>query len=182
MNWARVKRATLLSLLVAVSASCSNQPDTTTPSSQSLFAPFSGDWLGTAALTSVTPFVTGACVSPSLSTLINTPDQLNLAISQDGQKLTAHRSSATTGLSCSYTGTTSSNRIALDAATCDFPELILRCTDNASVTELAVVGSTIQGSVLNGQLTATVTDSYNALRAPNETHVTVSYQFSAAKP
>jgi hypothetical protein len=180
MNWARVKRATLLSLLVAVSASCSTQPDTTSPSAQSLFAPFNGDWLGTAVLTSVTPFVTGACVSPSLATLVSSTDQLNLAISQDGQKLTAHRSSATTGLSCSYTGTTSSNRIALDAAECDFPDLILRCTDNVSTARLNVVGSTIQGTVLNGQLTATVTDSFNA--EDRITRVTLSYQFAAAKP
>lgn len=180
MNWARVKRAALLSLLVAFSASCSNQPDTTSPSAQSLFAPFNGDWLGTAVLTSVTPFVTGACVSPSLATLVNTTDQLNLAISQDGLKLTAHRASATTGLSCSYTGTTSSNRIALDAATCDFPDLVLRCTNDQSTSRLTLVGSTIQGAVLNGLLTATVTDSFNA--EATITRVTLSYQFAAAKP
>jgi len=180
MNLARVKRATLLAVLVVVSASCSTQPDTTSPSAQSLFAPFSGDWLGTAVLTTVTPFVTGACVSPSLATLVNSTDQLNLSISQDGQKLTAHRSSATTGLSCSYTGTTSSNRIALDTATCDFPDLVLRCTNDINTTRLTVVGSTIQGTVVNGQLTATVTDSFNA--EATITRVTLTYQFGAAKP
>lgn len=179
MNWVRVKQ-TSLALLVLVSASCTSQPDVTSPSAAALFTPFSGDWLGTAVLTSVTPFVTGACVSPSLATLVNTTDQLNLSISQDGQKLTAHRSSATTGLSCSYTGTTSSNRIALDTAECDFPDLILRCTNDINTSRLNVIGSTIQGTVLNGQLTATVTDSYNA--EGTITRVTLGYQFAAARP
>jgi len=181
MNWVKVKQVSL-ALLVLVSASCTGQPDVTSPSAAALFTPFSGDWLGTAVLNTVTPFVTGACVSPSLATLVNSSDQLNLSISQDGQTLTAHRSSATTGLSCSYTGTTSLNRVALDAAACDFPNLVLRCSDDVSTSQMTIVGSTIQGAVLNGQLSATVTDSYNVVNRDNPiTRVTLSYQFSAAR-
>jgi hypothetical protein len=50
---------------------------------------------------------------------------------------------------------------------------------------MTLAGSTIQGSVLNGQLSATVTDSYNVapITGPDtSTRVTVSYQFAAAKP
>lgn len=182
MNWVKVKQVSL-ALLVLVSASCTGQPDVTSPSAAALFTPFSGDWVGTAVLTSVTPFViSDTCVQPSLQTLVNSPDQLNVALTQDGQNLAAHRASATTGLSCSYTGTTSSNHIALDTASCDFPALVIRCLNVPALTpgvnELSVVGSTIQGTVLNGQFNATITDSYNA----EGIRVTLSYQFTGAKP
>jgi len=183
----RTKRAALLSVLVMACAACNNQTIPGSPAAPSLFTVFNGDWVGTAVLSSVTPFVSSdACVQPTFASQISTLDQLNLAISQDGGTLVARRSSSTTGLSCSYTGTTSANRIALDTASCDFPELVLRCTVPTvppqpviqELLDMQLIGSTIQGTILNGQLNATITDTYNT----EITRTTLSYQFTAARP
>src|SRR5215213_6892607 len=164
MMWVTVRRAALLGVLAISSASCSGDAVATFPSGQSLFTPqYSGNWIGNANLTSVTPVVRGECVSPSLETLIGSDygnEKVTLAISQDANTLEARLGSATTGLACTYKGTTELNTLALDAATCDAPVVYLRCT-NEVPRVMKVIGSTIQGTVLSGRLTGTLANVYN---------------------
>lgn len=184
MIWATVRRGALLGALAIGTASCANDPVATFPSGQSLFTPqYSGNWIGSANLTGVTPVVRGGCTSPSLETLIGSAygnEKVTLAISQDANTLEARLASATTGLACTYKGTTELNTLALDAATCDAPILNLRCTDETGQ-KMTVVGSTIQGTVLGGRLTGTLANIYN-VEGPGFTRVTLHYDFNVAKP
>jgi hypothetical protein len=184
MIWVTIRRASFLGALAIGTASCAGEPAAIFPSGQSLFTPqYSGNWIGSANLTGVTPVVRGGCASPSLETLIGSDygnEKVTLAISQDGNTLEARLASATTGLACTYKGTTELNTLALDAATCDAPALNLRCTDETA-TKMIVIGSTIQGTVLGGRLTGTLANIYN-VEPGSFTRVTLKYDFSVGKP
>ena len=111
-------------------------------------------------------------------------ENVTMTVTQDAQNLTARLSSASTGLSCSYKGTAALNTLALDAASCDAPMLLLRCGDG-SVRELKLLGSTLQGTMTGGQIDGTMANSYNAFDAATGdgvTRVTLNYQFTAARP
>ena len=194
MNWVRAGRAVLLGTLVVSSMACENIGSSptapTAPTGPPLFAPqFGGNWAGTAVLTSVSPVVDGECVQPALQGQVGTPegnDAVTMTVSQDAQNLTARLSSASTGLSCSYKGTVAGNALALDAASCDAPMLLLRCAyPNPSVREMRLLGSTLQGTMTGGQIDGTMANSYNAfdsVTGKGVTRVTVNYRFTAARP
>jgi hypothetical protein len=194
MNWARAGRAVLLGALVVSSTACENMDSTptapTAPAGPPVFAPqFSGNWIGTAVLTKVGPVVDGECVQPALQGQVGTAegaDHVTMAVTEAAQNLTARLSSASTGLSCSYKGTAAQNTLALDAASCDAPMLLLRCA-NGSVRELKLLGSALQGTMTGGQIDGTMANSYNAFgTGPDKdkgvTRVTLNYQFTAARP
>ena len=194
MNWVRAGRAVLLGTLVVSSTACetTNSSPTaptapTAPAGPSVFAPFAGVWAGTAVLTKVTPVVNGECVHPSFEGLIGTPegsDKFMMTVTEDADSLAGRFSSASTGLSCSYKGTATPNTLALDAASCDAPMLLLRC-ENESVRELKLLGSTLQGTMTGGRIDGTMANSYNAFDNPSGdgvTRVMLNYQFTAARP
>ena len=189
MNWVRARRAVLLGTLAVSGTACDNSGSVPAgPTGPSVFAPqFSGNWAGTAVLTNVSPVVDGECVQPALQGQVGTDagtDHVTMTVTQDVQNLAARLSSASTGLSCSYKGTAALNALALDAASCDAPKLLLRCA-NGSVRELQLLGSTLQGTVTGGQMDGTMANSYNAFDAASGdgvTRVTLNYQFTAAKP
>ena len=191
MNWVRAGRAVLLGTLVVSSTACENIGSApTAPTGPSLFAPqFSGNWAGTAVLTNVSPVVGGECVQQDLQGQVGTAagtENVTMTVTQDAQNLTARLSSASTGLSCSYKGTAARNALALDAASCDAPMLLLRCADG-TVRELKMLGSTLQGTVTGGQIDGTMANSYNAFgtgpdKETGVTRVTLNYQFTAARP
>ena len=192
MNWVRAGRAVLLGTLVVSSTACENSGYSptapTAPTGPSLFAPqFSGNWTGTAVMTQVSPVVGGECVQDALQGQVGTAagtDNVTIRVTQDAQNLTARLSSASTGLSCSYKGTVALNALALDAASCDAPKLLLRC-ENGSVRELQLLGSTLQGTMTGGQIDGTMANSYNVFDDPSGngvTRVTLHYQFTAARP
>jgi hypothetical protein len=184
-----VRRVAVLGVLAIGTTSCTdNAVPAASPTGQSLFAPqFSGSWAGTAVLTSVNAVSDGECVQPTLQAQVGTAagtDRINLTIAQESQSLAAHLSSASTGLSCSYQGTAAQNTLALDTASCDAPELIVRCT-NGAVRELELLGSSLHGTVTGGQVSGTVANSYNvfdAVSGNGVTRVTLNYQLNAAKP
>lgn len=188
MDWVRAGRAVALGALVLGSTGCGEDQVAPIPTGQSLFAPqFSGNWSGTAVLTGVTSVADGECVQPTLQAQVGTAagnDAVTLAVSQEAQNLAARLSSSSTGLACSYTGTTASNSLALNATSCDTPRLIVRCA-NGSVRDLELLGSTVQGAITAGQLNGTMANSYNVYVTGSDdgvTRVTLNYQFSAVKP
>jgi hypothetical protein len=186
---ATAKYAVILTAVVIGTASCTkNAGDVTRPTGVSLFAPqYGGNWIGNATLTGVTPVVEGECVVPAFQErVVGAPygnESVTLAVTQDDNALVARLASATTGLACTYNGTTELNTVALDAATCDAPMLLLRCT-NQVVRRMVVVGSTIQGPVFGGRLNGTLANAYNVFEdgGSGVTRVTLHYQFSVAKP
>ena len=186
MNLSTAKRLVALGALTLSTTSCTqNAGNATTPTNQSLFLPhLSGNWIGNATLTAITPVVEGECVVPAFEQrVIGQPygnETVTLALTHDGNSLGARLGSATTGLACSYKGTTDLNTLALDAATCDAPELLLRCT-NGAVRTMEVIGSTIQGTVVGGRLTGTLANAYN-VTDPKTTRVTLHYNISVARP
>lgn len=189
MIWATVRRGALLGALAIGTASCAGDQAATFPSGQSLFTPqFSGNWIGTASVTDMTPYVVDGCVLTTYNqNVIGAPignESVTLALTQDGNKLEARLGSATSGLACSYTGTTDSNTIALDTATCDAPALILRCpaqppTVPETVHSMNIIGSTIQGTIVGGRLTGTLATAYHV---DDDTRVTVHSNISVARP
>jgi hypothetical protein len=192
MNWVRAGCAVLLGTLVVSSTACENSGSAltapTAPIGPSLFAAqFSGNWAGTAVLTKVNPVVGGECVQDALQGQVGTAagtDNVTMTVTQDAQNLTARLSSASTGLSCSYKGTAALNALALDAASCDTPKLLLRCEDG-NVRELQLLGSTLQGTMTGGHINGTMANSYNAFDSETGkgvTRVTLNYQFTAARP
>lgn len=189
MILATVRRTALLGALAIGTASCASDPVATFPSGQSLFTPqFSGNWNGTAVLTSIGPVVNGECVGPALQTQIGTAagtENVTLAVTQEANALAARLASASSGLACTYKGTTALNTLALDAATCDAPMLILRCGPTGPVRQMVVIGSTVQGTVSGGRVTGTLSNAYNVFDENGDTaitRVTLNYQFNAAKP
>ena len=159
------------------------------PSGPSVFAPqFVGLWAGTAVLTKVTPVIDGECVHPSLEGQMGTPegsDRFMMTVTEDADNLAGRFSSASTGLSCSYKGTATPNTLALDAASCDAPMLLLRCGPNGPVRELRLLGSTLRGTMTGGKIDGTMAHSYNAFDNPSGdgvTRVMLNYQFTAARP
>lgn len=190
MNWVRAGRAVFLSTLAVTTASCGNNPVSPTPTAPYLFtSQFSGSWAGTAALTSITPVVKGECLEPSLQSQLGLPttgvEQVNLALSQDATSVTGRLASGSTGLACTYKGTSSGNTMALDSANCDdAPILLLRCTNDA-VRDMELVGSTVQAKVDNGQLRGTVAYTYNIRIDPTDigvNRVVLQYNLTAGRP
>lgn len=187
---ATAKQAVIFAAIVIGTTSCTkNAGEVTAPTSQSLFAPqFSGNWAGTAVLSSVGPVVNGECVGPALQTQIGTSagsENVTLSIAQDANELAARLASASTGLACTYKGTSFSNTLALDAATCDAPMLIIRCGSLGPVRQMKVIGSTVQATVNGGQVSGTVANAYNVFDEKGDTavtRVTLNYQFNAARP
>jgi hypothetical protein len=189
MILATVRRAALLGALAIGTASCANDPVATLPSAQSLFTPqFSGNWIGTASVTDMTPYVVDGCsVTTYDQRVVGTflgNERVTLALTQDGTKLEGRLGSATSGLACSYSGTTDANTIALDAATCDAPVLILRCPAQPpsipeSAHSMTIIGSTIQGSIVGGRLTGTLATAFHI---DEDTRVTVHSNISVARP
>lgn len=190
MMWVTARRAGILGALVICSASCTENAGTTAaPTGQSLFAPqFSGNFNGTAVLTAVGPVGEGECVGPALQTQIGTSagtENVTLTVTQDGDVLGARLASGSTGLACTYTGATASNTLALDAAKCDAPMLIVRCGPAGPVRQMFVIGSTVQGTVSGGRVNGTVANAYNVFDASGGvavTRVTLTYQLNAVKP
>ena len=189
MSFKTVRRVALLGALAISTASCAGDPVTTSPSGQSLFTPqFGGNWNGTAVLSNVGPVVNGECVGPALQAQIGTSagtENVTLAVTQDSDAITARLASATSGLACTYKGTTAQNTLALDAASCDAPMLIIRCGPTGPVRQMLVIGSTVQGTVSGGRVSGTLSNAYNVFDEKGEvavTRVTLNYQFNAAKP
>src|SRR5215216_4957017 len=109
MKWGRfmilatVRRTALLGALAIGTASCASEPVATFPSGQSLFTPqFSGNWIGTASVTDMTPYVVDGCsVTTYDQRVVGTflgNERVTLALSQDGNKLEGRLGSATSGL------------------------------------------------------------------------------------
>lgn len=168
--------------LVVMAAGCgpnltSAPPGPTGPTSLSplLLPKLDGVWGGDLTLVGIAGGTgparnagTLACVGQAFNAVIGESNSHNLSITQTGTALTARLASAGTGLACTYSGRIGSNgTLALDAATCDAPELALRCQvgDTVEILTLELVGSSITAttdapvSVTN--LTGTAAHTYN---------------------
>jgi hypothetical protein len=189
MMFVTARRAALIGAIALGTVSCANDPGAPFPSGQPLFAPqYTGNWIGTATMTDMTPYVVDGCVVTTFNQqIIGQPlgnESVTLALSQDGLKLEGRLGSSTSGLACSYTGTADANTLALDAASCDAPALLLRCpavppTVPESVHTMHIIGSTIQGSVVGGRLTGTLATAYHL---DDESRVTLHSNISVARP
>jgi hypothetical protein len=183
--------------LALATVSCANDPGAPFPSGQPLFAPqFTGNWIGTATMTDMTPYVVDGCVLTTFDQqIIGQPlgnENVTLALSQDGNKLEARLGSSTSGLACTYNGTADANTIALDAATCDARVLLLRCPAQLpdipeTVHSMEIIGSTIQGTVVGGRLTGTLATAYHVdVKDPGAgdqlSRVTLRSAISVARP
>ena len=155
-----------LVVLAVAAASCGENdfarpPQPAGPSSlTALFVPqVAGVWGGPVTLTGIAGGTGPArdagsleCVGAAFNAVVGESNDHTLTITQAGTDVRARFTSAGTGLACTYSGRVSNGTLALDAATCDAPALVLRCqpdptTGNVLVRRMELVGSSITATL-----------------------------------
>jgi hypothetical protein len=148
-----------------------------------------GVWGGSVTFTGVgggTGPATGAgglaCVGEAYIATLGEVATSTLAIKQTGTTLTGKLSSASTGLSCEYTGQVGSNgTIVLNADSCtSATALLIRCPTTGEVLTLEYKGSTItavaDAPVAVTAITGTVAHTYNV---EGQSGLVTNHTFSA---
>jgi hypothetical protein len=148
-------RAALLAASLFAVGCESAVPAPTTTSPSPFVAQLAGVWNGTLTLTSAGG---GHCV-PSTMTIGGT-EAVSMAVVQDNVDLTARVASATTGISCNYSGRATLNSAVLDSSSCDSQMRVVTCGDG-SIRDLKLIGSSITANVQGGVATGTAAYTYN---------------------
>lgn len=164
-------------------------PAVTLPSP--LTANLEGEWSGEATLqTPVGGTFTdlGECVQADMNARLaagTSADRVVLSMSQAGADVTARLNATSTGLACSYTGRAGLTGVALSAASCDAPLLVVRCSQD-QVRDLKLVGSSVT-AMLDPQtrtIAGTVSNTYNAFETSKSigvAGVVLHYSYTARK-
>jgi hypothetical protein len=139
-------------------------PTTTTPTQSPFISQFGGFYNGTLTLTRVAG---GECVGNDMQVDIGTVDVGTVVISQTQTDVTAVVRSASTGLSCRYSGTAGPGAFALHTQACEVNQILFQCTNGASRV-LEQVGSTVTATLGGGGATGTVTTFYNVFSDSTE--------------
>ena len=98
---------------------------------------------------------------------IGSVDFGTVVISQTQTDVTAVVRSASTGLSCRYSGTAGPGAFALHTQACEVNQILFRCANGASRV-LEQVGSTATATLGGGGATGTVTTFYNVFSDSTE--------------
>src|SRR5215510_4798032 len=155
-----MKRVFVVSGVMVVAcalAGCTENPVSPTPG-QSPF--ITGQFAGTFAGTTVTARVSGGeCVGTDLRASTPGVDQGTVTLTQNAADVTAVIRSATTGLTCRYSGNASFNAFALSAVSCD-AEILFQCS-NGQARILRPIGSTSTATQTGFTASGTITTSYN---------------------
>ena len=157
--------------LAAGVAGCGDDPNAATvlPTLPSpFFAQVDGRWSGDARLQPVEGTLTGfgECVQADVNYRVGnrlvSDEKIVLIIDQERADLAASLTSSSTGLSCKYSGKTSVDSMSLQAASCDAPQLVIRCS-NDSVRTGKLVGSSLDGTLdtASRTITGTAANTYN---------------------
>jgi len=147
-----------LGVLVALSG-CGHDTNPSTPTD--LVPEVSGNWTGTATLTSVSD---GECVGPLLQPTVGASAGVTLTIQQTGASLTGTLLSQSTQLTCSYSGSVSGSAVTLALTSCQANAVLgLHC--GAGGRDIVLVASGITATVAGNALTGTQSDSWNVLVA-----------------
>ncbi len=99
---------------------------TTTPVQSPFISQFGGFWNGTLTLTRVAG---GECVGDDMQADVGTVDVGTVVISQTQTDVTAIIRSASTGLSCRYTGTAGRGAFALHTQACEVNQILFQCDE-----------------------------------------------------
>jgi hypothetical protein len=137
---------------------------TTTPTQSPFISQFGGFFNGTLTLVRVSG---GECVGNDKQADIGSVDTGTVVISQTQSDVTAIVRSASTGLSCRYTGTAGPGAFALHTQACEVNQILFRCANGASRV-LEQVGSTFTATLGSGGATGTVTTFYNVFSESTE--------------
>ena len=180
-------RACAVVMMAALTLGCGETPAPTSPTSGNVFLPvLSGTWVGALSLGTVN---SGECVGDDLRNRVGAFPVYNqggtVTLAQvSGTDLTATVRSATTGDSCTYSGTMGVNAFALTSNQCDVKDIVVQCVDGRSrVMEL--VSSTINAVPRGETATGTVSTRYNIYDPKKEagiSGITIEYTFNAARP
>jgi hypothetical protein len=139
-------------------------PTTTTPAQSPFISQFGGFFNGTLTLVRVSG---GECVGNDMQADIGTVDVGTVVISQTQTDVTAVVRSASTGLSCRYSGTAGPGAFALHTQACEVNQILFQCINGASRV-LEQVGSTFTATLGSGGATGTVTTFYNVFSDSTE--------------
>ena len=179
----------LLTAAAGLSGACGTDP--LAPPVPVAPSPFSaqvgGQWTGTSNIISVGGVLGGntECVGQDVFARIQSGlipnDSVALALTQTDATVAGRLTSSGSGLSCSYTGSTALTGVVLDADTCAATAVQVRCNDE-TVKELAIIGSTVIGSVSGRTMVGTVTNTYNVNRdGKNDGSLILKYAYSLNK-
>lgn len=194
MNARSPMRAVLVVIAIS-SAACGQDAGAPATPSATLPSPFvaqvEGQWAGQATLRQPvggTFTDLGECIQADLNArLANTQisDRMDLSMTQTGSDVTGRMTGASTGLACTYTGRATLTNVTLNAASCDAPVLVVRCSLDR-VREMRLIGSTVSATVdaRGGTITGTVANTYNVFLSGADAGVAgvvLSYDYAAVK-
>ena len=139
-------------------------PTASTPGQSPFVSQVGGFWNGALVLSSVRG---GECAGPYYAAQIGEPDFGTVVITQTRTDVNAVVRSATTGLSCRYTGSAGLGAFALSTQACEVNEILLQC-DNGASRVLEQVGSTVTAELVGNTAIGTVTTFYNVFSRSTE--------------
>jgi hypothetical protein len=199
MNVGVQLRAVLFVIAAGSSAACGTDINATGPVAPSIPTPFveriaqvGGQWAGQATLLPVEGTFTdlGECVQADLNERLATgavSNEVVLSIAQTNSDVTARLTSTGTGLACTYKGKAAADAVILDAASCDAPLVVVRCSIDR-VRDMKLVGSTVTARVEPSTdartIRGTVTNTYNVFVSGEQAGVggvVLKYDYTARR-
>ena len=185
----------ILAVAALSHAACGSDANAPQPNAITLPSPFiaqvEGRWSGDATLrlpVAGTLTDLGECVQADVNARLTAgvlADHVVLSMSQKGADVTAQANSISTGLACRYTGTAATTTFALNAAECDAPLLVVRCSQGVA-RDLKLVGSFVSATVdpQTRTITGTLSNTYNAFVTGTDEGVAglvLTYNYTARK-
>ena len=132
------------------------------PAAASLFVPsIQGVWSGPLTLVSTSG---GECVGSVIPSFLPTNDLGTVSVALNGTELLATLTMESTGLACTYSGTSTGTSLAMNATSCDRTGLLVQCVGGTR--ELRLVGSSVIGTWSGNQFTGVTTSTYNVFTPP----------------